>query len=136
MTIHQNHIRTRLQFLWDTLPDASRRRTARGRMRTCRQLSDHRRRAEQLGAYVTCDADRKLIDELIAEINGRPDALVADGRIRNEVRVEAAGRRARRQADKLAQLEAFAKLIGLPPLPPSRSSMMLKDETTQCDKTA
>ena len=111
MTTHQNHIRTRLQFLWDTLPDPSRRRTARGRMRTCRELCDHCRRAEQLGAYVTCDADRKLIDELIAEINGRRDALIAKGRIRDEVRVEAAGRWARRQTVKLAQLEAFAKLI-------------------------
>lgn len=73
------HLTTRLKFLRDTIPNATRARTARGRMRVCRALTEHIARARQLYAYVHTDHDRKSVDAIVSEIENRRSQL-ANGR--------------------------------------------------------
>ena len=69
--MHSSDFRARLDMLSATIPSAERRRTARGVMRTCRELGDHIRRARQLHALATTDAAREAVDRLVAEIERR-----------------------------------------------------------------
>ena len=84
------HLKDRLQFAWAIIPNASRRRTARGRLRTCRALTEHLDRARQLYAHARTDADRQAVDDLVAEIERQRAELADDGALVRRVRQERA----------------------------------------------
>ena len=57
-------------------------------MRTCRELGDHIRRARQLHALATTDADREAVDRLVAEIEQRRAQLAEGVRLSVQVRAD------------------------------------------------
>ena len=94
--MHSSDFRARLDMLSATIPSAERRRTARGVMRTCRELGDHIRRARQLHALATTDAAREAVDRLVAEIEQRRVQLAQGARLSVQVRADRDARRAGR----------------------------------------
>ena len=82
------HLTTRLQLLWDTIPNANRARTARGRMRVCRALSEHIASARQLYANVQTECDRVSVDAIVAEIQNRRSHLANGRTLASEVSKE------------------------------------------------
>jgi len=64
-----SHIATRISQLQKTIPSADRRRTARGRMRTCKELTEHKRRAEQLRQVAQTETELAAVEALVREID-------------------------------------------------------------------
>ena len=91
-----------LRWLRETIPTAKRRRTARGVLRTCRELAEHRDLVSRLLADAETKADRRAIDELIADIEARRDELTDKGRLRQQVNAHRSLRAARRAEFKKA----------------------------------
>ncbi len=108
------HLQTRLRLLRDTMPSAARRRTARGYMRTCKELTEHLDRARQLLAYPATPAERKQVEDLVAEIEGRRDELSKGGQLRGEVSQERTVRRNLRDVRALARLVAALEIGAVP----------------------
>lgn len=93
-----SHLKTRLGFLRSTIPTARRRRTARGRLRTCRGLGEHIARARQLYGLAADDTERAWIDELVAELERRRTELADGGGLASRVRADRAARVEARKA--------------------------------------
>ena len=72
-------LRARLLMLRESIPTADRRRTARGRMRTCRALTEHLALARQLYSIAETVPDRVAVDALIDEIDRRRSGLSMNG---------------------------------------------------------
>ena len=87
-TSTKDHILVRLAFLRDTIPTADRRRTARGRVRTWRQLDEYRERASQLYAYAATEDERQPIDDLVAEIDAQQEELADGGALFEKAKAE------------------------------------------------
>ena len=85
-------LRHRLKLLWEIFPSPAQRRTNRGRLRTCRELTEHRRRAEQLYDDANTKAEKEAIDELITEIVRQRDELADGGLLSKRVRADRAER--------------------------------------------
>ena len=94
--MHSSDFRARLDMLSATIPSAERRRTARGVMRTCRELGDHIRRARQLHALATTEVAREAVDRLVAGIEQRRAQLAQGVRLSVQFRADRDARRADR----------------------------------------
>ena len=79
------HLSTRLKFLWETIPNATRARTARGRMRVCRALTEHIARVRQFYVYVQTDCESGSVDALVSEIENRRSQLSNGGTLASKV---------------------------------------------------
>jgi hypothetical protein len=79
------YLRARLDNLWRLMPSPRRKRTARGRLRTCRDLGEHIRRAERLRKHARTDAERAEIQALIAECAERRAELSDGGELARRV---------------------------------------------------
>ncbi len=104
-----SHLKTRLGFLRSTIPTAHRRRTVRGRLRTCRELAGHIDRARQLFGFADNDSDAAAVGELIAELERRRAELTDAGTLANHARADRTTRAARQRssaAEFLRQAEA------------------------------
>lgn len=84
------NLMTRLDLLQATIPDPTRRRTARGLLRTCRELGDHIARARQLDEFANTEAERDAIHQLITELERRRAELADGGNLAERVRGERA----------------------------------------------
>ena len=88
----RSQLRQRLELLRTIIPSADRRRTARGLLRTCRELIEHRSRVEQLHANAKTQSDRLAIDELVAEIEQRRSAIANGAELVRQAGIEHARR--------------------------------------------
>ena len=91
-----SHLATRLSQLRMTIPSADRRRTARGRMRTCKELTEHKRRAEQLRQDAPTETELAAVEALVTEIDEVRSLLAEGARLVRAVNDEKAARRLRR----------------------------------------
>ncbi len=91
-----SHLATRLSQLRMTIPSADRRRTARGRMRTCKELTEHKRRAEQLRQDAQTKIELASVEALVTEIDEVRSLLAQGGGLVRAVHDEKAARRLRR----------------------------------------
>lgn len=91
-----SHLATRLNQLRKTLPCADRRRTARGRMRTCKELTEHKRRAEQLRQEAQTETELAAVEALVADIDQVRSLLAQGAGLVRAVHEEKAARRLRR----------------------------------------
>lgn len=73
-----SHLATRLRQLRKTIPSADRPRTARGRMRVCKELTEHKRRAEQLRHVAQTETELAAVEALVTEIENMR-SLLAQG---------------------------------------------------------
>ncbi len=104
MSEGNEYLRTRLRLLCQTMPTTARRRTARGRLKTCRELTEHLRRARQLRAYAASEADREAVERLIEDIERRRDELSDGGNLAARVRANRQSRGTPRSALQVEQL--------------------------------
>ncbi len=88
-----SHLATRLSQLRMTIPSADRRRTARGRMRTCKELTEHKRRAEQLRKDAQSTTEMAAVEALMTEIDDVRSQLAKGGGLVRAVHDEKAARR-------------------------------------------
>ncbi len=96
------HLETRLTLLQQTIPSAKLKRSHRGILATCRELTDHLRRVEQLRSYVESEADRAAVESLIVEIDRYRDELSDHGQLAGNVRKD---REQRRQKACITKIE-------------------------------
>ncbi len=104
MSEENEHLHARLRLLCQTMPKAARRRTARGRLKTCGELTEHLRRARQLGASATDEADREAVEQLIEDIEHRRAELSDGGNLAARVRADRQSRGALRSIPQVEQL--------------------------------
>ena len=87
-------VRHALNLLWATVPTPAWRRVARGRLRTCRELGEHIRKARQLHDRTTNAADHEAIDALVEHCERLRAELSDGGRLAKCARVDAERRKA------------------------------------------
>lgn len=95
-----SHLATRLNQLRKTIPSADRRRTARGRMRTCKELTEHKRRAEQLRQEAQTETELAAVEALVTEINELRSLMARGGGLVRAVLDERETRRQRRSHEQ------------------------------------
>lgn len=92
------NLATRLELLRQTIPTAARKRSNRGILATCRELTDHLRRVEQLRSCMQSEADRVAVESLIAEIDRYREELTDKGRLCANVRADREQRKQKNRA--------------------------------------
>ena len=109
-----SHLATRLNQLRKTIPSADARRTARGRMRTCKELTEHKRRAEQLRQDAQTKTELAAVEALVADIDQVRSLLAKGGGLVRAVIDERKTRKQERSSE-----QAAATLIVIMPASPS-----------------
>ena len=110
-----NHLlQSRMRLLEDTIPSADRRRTHRGRLRTCRQLGEHIGRVRQLFTMATDESERSVVQEFIERLEERRAEIAAEGAVAKTAREDRAARRLER-AMKIAGLRQSFGINGKEP---------------------
>lgn len=94
-TVHGSFVHERLTNLWRLMPSAKRKRTARGRRRTCRALGIHAGHVRQLRKHARTNEELAAVDALVAKCERRRAELADDGQLARRAWEE---REARRQA--------------------------------------
>lgn len=92
-----SELHRQLYWLRESIPSAKRRRTARGLMRTVRELAEHRKRTAALHVHAQTDAEHRAIDDLVAEIEHQRTKLNDDAALVEKTQAERAGRSLQKQ---------------------------------------
>lgn len=87
-----DYLASRVRLLLETMPTAARKRTDGARLMTCKDLTEHLRRAHQLEAYAVTGSDQELVASLISDIQVRRDELSSGGQLAARVRARRGGR--------------------------------------------